>query len=128
MVGLNSFAFFVVAALTGYLAEGLRRADAQLQRASSELADMQAFSRHVVDSLTSGLATTDRSGTVATFNRAAEAITGIKAAEAIGQPATALLQLPVALDGLFGPRDRRPKQTRVEFGYTKRTAGRSNWG
>jgi two-component system sensor histidine kinase PilS (NtrC family) len=120
MVGLNSFAFFVVAALTGYLAEGLRRADAQLQRASSELADMQAFSRHVVDSLTSGLATTDMRGTVATFNRAAEAITGLKAADAIGQPATALLQLPVALDGLFGPRERRPKQTRVEFGYTKR--------
>src|SRR5689334_21694782 len=59
MVGLNSFGFFVIAALTGYLAEGLERADAQLQRASSELADMQAFSRHIVDSLTSGLATTD---------------------------------------------------------------------
>lgn len=119
-VGLNSFGFFVVAALTGYLAEGLRRADAQLQRASSELADMQAFSRHVVDSLTSGLATTDMTGMIATFNRAAEAITGVKAAEAIAQPATAMLQLPVALDGLFGPRERRPKQTRVEFGYTKR--------
>ena len=75
-VGLNVFGFFAVAALTGYLAEGLRRADAQLQRASSELADVQAFSRHVVDSLTSGLATTDMSGTVVTFNRAAEAITG----------------------------------------------------
>ena len=49
-VGLNVFGFFAVAALTGYLAEGLRRADAQLQQASSELADVQAFSRHVVDS------------------------------------------------------------------------------
>ena len=63
-VGLNVFGFFAVAVLTGYLAEGLRRADAQLQRASSELADVQAFSRHVVDSLTSGLATTDMSGRV----------------------------------------------------------------
>ena len=61
-VGLNVFGFFAVAALTGYLAEGLRRADAQLQRASSELADVQAFSRHVVDSLTSGLATTGHAG------------------------------------------------------------------
>ena len=46
---------------------------------------MQAFSRHVVDSLTSGLATTDMSGRVVTFNRAAEAITGIAAGEAVGQ-------------------------------------------
>jgi two-component system sensor histidine kinase PilS (NtrC family) len=123
MVGLNSFGFFVVAALTGYLAEGLRRADAQLERASSELADMQAFSRHIVDSLTSGLATTDKNGTIATLNRAAEKILGVASSEALGRPATAVLQLPVALDGLFGPRERRPKQTRVEFGYTK-TDGR----
>ncbi len=120
MIGLNSFGFFAVAALTGYLAEGLRRADAQLQRASSELADVQAFSRHVVDSLTSGLATTDMSGRVVTCNRAAEGITGIPPAEAVGQAATSVLQLPVALDGLFGPPDRRPKQTRVEYGYTRR--------
>jgi two-component system sensor histidine kinase PilS (NtrC family) len=119
-VGLNSFGFFAVAALTGYLAEGLRRADAQLQRASSELADIQAFSRHVVDSLTSGLATTDMSGTVVTYNRAGEAITATPAVEAIGRSATAVLQLPVALDHLFGPPERRPKHTRVEYGYTKR--------
>jgi two-component system, NtrC family, sensor histidine kinase PilS len=118
-VGLNSFGFFAVAALTGYLAEGLRRADAQLQRASSELADVQAFSRHVVDSLTSGLATTDMSGRLVSYNRAAEAITGTPAAGAIGRPASAVLQLPVALDGLFGPAAARPKQTRVEFGYTR---------
>jgi two-component system sensor histidine kinase PilS (NtrC family) len=120
MIGLNSFGFFAVATLTGYLAEGLRRADAQLQRASSELADAQAFSRHVVDSLTSGLATTDMSGRVATCNRAAEAITGIPPGEAVGQAATSVLQLPVALDGLFGPPERRPRQTRVEYGYTRR--------
>ena len=118
-VGLNVFGFVAVAALTGYLAEGLRRADAQLQRASSELADVQAFSRHVVDSLTSGLATTDMAGRVATFNRAAEAITGLAMAQVIGRPASAVLQLPVVLNGLFGPPTGRPKQTRVEYGFTR---------
>jgi two-component system, NtrC family, sensor histidine kinase PilS len=118
-VGLNSFGFFAVAALTGYLAEGLRRADAQLQRASSELADVQAFSRHVVDSLTSGLATTDMTGRVITYNRAAEAITGIATAEAVNVPASAVLQLPDALEGLFGPAPGRPKHTRVEYGYRR---------
>jgi two-component system sensor histidine kinase PilS (NtrC family) len=118
--GLNIFGFFTVAALTGYLAEGLRRADAQLQRASSELADMQAFSRHVVDSLMSGLATTDMAGTVMTFNRAGEAITRMPAIVAIGSRAVDVLQLPAPLTGLFGPVEGRPRQTRVEFEYTRR--------
>jgi two-component system, NtrC family, sensor histidine kinase PilS len=122
-VGLNVFGFLAVAALTGYLAEGLRRADAQLQQASSELADVQAFSRHVVDSLTSGLATTDMTGIVVTFNRAAEAITGLTGSRAIGEAASAVLQLPSSLAGLFGPAPERPKQTRVEYGFT-RTDGR----
>src|SRR5918993_5282627 len=52
-VGLNVFGFFTVAALTGYLAEGLRRADEKLEQASTQLADLQAFSEHVIDSLTS---------------------------------------------------------------------------
>jgi two-component system, NtrC family, sensor histidine kinase PilS len=122
-VGLNVFGFLAVAALTGYLADGLRRADAQLQQASSELADVQAFSRHVVDSLTSGLATTDMTGIVVTYNRAAEAITGLTGSRAIGEPASAVLQLPASLAGLFGPAPGRPKQTRVEYGFT-RTDGR----
>ncbi len=118
-VGLNVFGFFAVAVLTGYLAEGLRRADAQLQRASSELADVQAFSRHVVDSLTSGLATTGLSGRVATFNRAAEAIVGLPAHHVVGQDAATVLQLPASLAGLFGPAAGRPKQTRVEYGFSR---------
>ena len=58
-VGLNVFGFVAVAVLSGYLAEGLRRADARLQQASDQLADLQAFSQHVIDSLASGLMTTN---------------------------------------------------------------------
>ena len=117
--GLHIFGFFAVAGLTGYLSESLHRAGAQLQRASTELADVQAFSRHIVDSLTSGLATTDLQGMLVTFNRAGEAITGIAAVDAVGRPAREVLQLPPALHGLFGPPSARPRQTRVEFDYTR---------
>src|SRR4051794_38518483 len=41
-VGLNIFGFLAVAALSGYLAEGLRRTGAQLEEASTQLADLQA--------------------------------------------------------------------------------------
>ena len=117
--GLNVFGFFAVAALTGYLAEGLRRADAQLLRASTELADVQAFSRHVVDSLTSGLVTTDTAGLVMTFNRAGETILGLPAGRALGRSAMEVLQLPASLGTLFGPPEGRPRQTRIEYLYDR---------
>src|SRR5438874_6069710 len=39
-VGLNVFGFMAVASLSGYLAEGLRRTGAQLERASTQLQDL----------------------------------------------------------------------------------------
>jgi two-component system sensor histidine kinase PilS (NtrC family) len=122
-VGLNVFGFVAVAALSGYLAEGLKRAGAQLERASNELADLQAFSQHVIDSLMSGLAATDMEGRVLTFNRSAEVITGTPAPMAVGHSAKAVLQLPANVSALFGPPDTRPQLPRVEFGFT-RTDGR----
>jgi two-component system, NtrC family, sensor histidine kinase PilS len=119
-VGLNLFGFFAVAALTGYLAEKLRRADVQLQRASSDLADMQAFSRHIVDSLMSGLTTTNLHGEIITYNRAAEMITGIPATDAFNRTAAEVLQLPKSYTTLFGPSEGRPRQTRIEYGYTRK--------
>ena len=129
-VGLNVFGFFSVAGLTGYLAEGKRRADARLEQASTELADLQAFSQHVIDSLTSGLTTTDMSGTVMTFNRAAEAIAGVSAADVIGRHVEEVLQFPPELKGVFdgpepGPEStlRRPRLPRIEIGF-RRSDGR----
>ena len=58
-VALNVFGFFAVALLSGSLADSLRSAGAQLEQASTEIADLQALNQHVIDSLPSGLATTD---------------------------------------------------------------------
>ena len=127
-VGLNVFGFFAVAGLSGYLAEGLRRADAQLERASNELADLQAFSQHVIDSLTSGLLTTDTDGCVLTFNRAAEAITGIAARDAVGRTATDVLQLPAEAARALSRADARSPLSRVEVGYTRADGRRIELG
>src|SRR5215207_1528961 len=107
-VGLNLFGFAAVAALSGYLAEGLRQADAQLQRASDQIEDLQAFSRHVIDSLRSGLATTDLQGRILTFNRAATVITGIPSHEAVGALAVEVLRLPGEFHGMFSNSIERP--------------------
>jgi two-component system sensor histidine kinase PilS (NtrC family) len=100
-VATNALAFVAVALLGGSLADRLRRADAQLAVASSALADLQAFNQHVIESLTSGLVTTDRAGRIVTFNRAAEVISGHTAAAVIGLPAPEVLQLPAEFSGLL---------------------------
>jgi two-component system sensor histidine kinase PilS (NtrC family) len=90
---LNTFGFFAVALLSGSLAESVRSTGARLVQASSEIADLQALNQHVIDSLPSGLATTDSNGHVLTFNRAAEVITGRPYAVVLGRPIGEVLQL-----------------------------------
>jgi two-component system sensor histidine kinase PilS (NtrC family) len=119
-VGLNVFGFGAIAALTGYLAEGLRQADIQLQRASDTIEDLQAFSRHIIDSLTSGLATTDIEGRILTFNRAASTITGIPVEQAVGRAAIDVLGLPAEFTRLFGAKPQRPHLPRTDLAFTRR--------
>jgi two-component system sensor histidine kinase PilS (NtrC family) len=98
---LNVFGFFAVAVLSGSLAEGVRSAGARLEQASTEIADLQALNQHVIDSLPSGLVTTDASQGILTFNRAAEQITGVSFRSAVGRPIGAVLQIPArTLDSL----------------------------
>jgi two-component system sensor histidine kinase PilS (NtrC family) len=118
-VGLNVFGFLAVASLTGFLAEGLRRTGAQLEKASTQLEDLQAFNQHVIDSLTSGLATSDMEGRLLTFNRAAEAITALSAADAVGRRAADTLQLPDSFLKLFAPGAIPSGKQRSEYGYRR---------
>jgi two-component system, NtrC family, sensor histidine kinase PilS len=94
IVALNVFGFCAVGFLSGSLAENLRSAGAKLRQASTEIADLQALNQHVINSLPSGLVTTDPKQRILTFNRAAESITGIPSAIALGRPVTEVLQLP----------------------------------
>jgi two-component system, NtrC family, sensor histidine kinase PilS len=128
--GLNVFLFFSIAFLSGSLADRLQRAGVRLERASSEIANLQAFNQHVIDSLASGLATTDHEGRILTFNRAAEEITGHKASSVVGRRLEELLELPTnvaaELSLLSDPsRGRRIETTyrtgdgrQIEIGFT----------
>ncbi len=118
-VGLNVFGFMAVASLSGYLAEGLRRTGAQLERAATQLQDLQAFNQHVIDSLTSGLATCDMEGRLLSFNRAAEAIIALPASDVLGRPAGDILQLPGSFLKLFAPGAVPSGPQRHEFNFTR---------
>ena len=115
MAGLDIFGFLAVAVLSGYLAERLRSADASLARASSEIADLQAFNQHVIESLTSGLATTDRHGRVLTFNGAAENITGHRAADVLGRRIFDLLQLSPAFTASLDTKEEGSRRADLPF-------------
>lgn len=93
-IAINVFGFAAVALLAGSLAERLRSADARLEVASHQIQDLRAFNEYVIDGLLSGLVTADAEGRILTYNRAAAAITGIPADQAIGQDAGEVLQLP----------------------------------
>ena len=114
--GLGVFGFIAVAGLSGHLAERLRRADASLEQTSTQLADLQAFNQHVIESLTSGLATTNPLGQILTFNPTAERIIGWSAADAVGRDISALLPLP---DDTGERRtDAPPRRPEIEVLYT----------
>ena len=104
-----------VAALSGYLAERLRRTGAALEQASDQIAGLQAFSEHVISSLTAGLVTTDIDGQILSFNNAATGITGIPALQAVDRRAADVLALPPEFIDMFGTREARTKLPRVEY-------------
>ncbi len=117
-VALNVFGFFAVAVLSGSLANSVRSAGARLQQASTEIADLQALNQHVIDSLPSGLATTDPERRILTFNRAAELITGVPFRSAVGRPIEDVMQIPAGLSVLPPAGDGKIKVSRrSEFRY-----------
>ena len=122
IVLLNLFGFFGVAMLSGSLAEGVRSAGARLERASTEIADLQALNQHVIDSLPSGLLTTDPAQRILTFNHAAEMICGLPFQAVAGRPVATVMQLPEGLG--HGAESRAGRRQRASTRVQAQAAGR----
>lgn len=71
---LNLFSFFVVAFLSNQLAHRLKKAGEEIQAQESNIEDLQAFNENIIQSVSSGLITTDFSGRITSVNRSAEKI------------------------------------------------------
>lgn len=87
-IGINDIAFLFVGLLAARLAERQTRADVQLIEATQSLATLRALHERIVESIRSGVVTTDLQGRIYTFNAAAEEITGYKTSDVRGQVAT----------------------------------------
>jgi two-component system sensor histidine kinase PilS (NtrC family) len=115
-VAINLGGFFAVALLAGSLAESLRSAGARLEVASHAIRDLRAFNEHIIDSLMSGLITTDDQCRVLTLNRAAAAITGIGREQALGRDALEVLRAPEDVRGNLADLE-ASRGLRVEIQY-----------
>jgi two-component system sensor histidine kinase PilS (NtrC family) len=111
--------FLAVGLLTGSLAERVRRADEQLADASTAIANLQAYSEHIINSLTMGLVTTDLEGRVLTFNRAAESITGHSRSGAAGSAAATVLGLPPEFSATLDPKRPHAGSRRADYRYRR---------
>ncbi|QYO66208.1 two-component system sensor histidine kinase NtrB [Leptolyngbya sp. 7M] len=85
VVSFHIVAFLVVGLLAARLSDR-RTSGEQLVEATRSLADLRALHERIVESIRSGLITTDLAGKIYTFNTAAAEITGYSAAEIHGWP------------------------------------------
>src|SRR4051812_39624383 len=89
-VGVFDVAFFVVGLLSAKLAERQSRSDVRLIAATQTLANLRALHERIVESIRSGVVTTDLQGRIYTFNTAAEEITGYNEKDIYGEEASIL--------------------------------------
>ncbi len=103
IVGFHNAAFLVVGLLAAQLAARQTRSTVQLREATQNLASLRVLHERIIESIRSGLVTTDLDGTIYIYNRTAEEITGYEAAQVHGKNISHLLgnieaQTAMALD------------------------------
>lgn len=85
--------FYAIALLTSYLGESASRAEEELAEKTGSLANLEVFHRDVIQSISSGLISTDLAAKVTTVNRAALEILATTEPSLVGKP--------IAESGLF---------------------------
>jgi two-component system sensor histidine kinase PilS (NtrC family) len=75
-VFINIVSFYIVALLSGYLTERLRKTHDELREKSIDFDDLRVLQEHILKSVGSGILTMDLNGNITSWNPAAEQITG----------------------------------------------------
>lgn len=94
----NVLALFVSGYLTGYLSSRLEKTTKHLERKLHDFRDLAVFNREVIESVPSGLVTTDTEGKILFFNKAGEAITGISRIDIMGEDLKSVFPFLLSLD------------------------------
>jgi two-component system sensor histidine kinase PilS (NtrC family) len=78
-------AFYLTAFLSGHLSQRLHAATQTLQTKDTYIDNLKALSRDIIESMPSGVLTTDLNWEIATFNSTAQRITGYDYTEVMGK-------------------------------------------
>lgn len=81
LLAMNMLAFYLVALLSAYLAEQLRRKEEELKERITDYSQLEKLYEHIVQNVASGLITVNEKALITSFNRMAEEITGFKLGE-----------------------------------------------
>ena len=106
-----------VALLGSYLAESLKHAGRQLRAAAVEVADLRELNQVIVNSIQSGLMTTDAHGRVLYVNQFAESILGRTPAGLRGSAVLDVLRSPLLGSAELGARAASRALARLELSY-----------
>jgi len=87
LILVNIIAFYLVAFLSGYLSEQIRKGRIELKERQKDIITLELLNKSIIDSITSGLAAVGADGRIILFNPAAEKIFGIEAESALGRRA-----------------------------------------
>ncbi len=80
---VNAAAFYLVAFLSSFLSEQIRKSRAELKVKQKDIADLEMLKENIIQSISSGLVTLDKYGKIIVFNRGAERIFNINSSDAI---------------------------------------------
>jgi two-component system sensor histidine kinase PilS (NtrC family) len=93
MIVVNVAAFYLVAFLSSFLAEQVRKSRVELRAKQDDLIKLEALNERIIRSIMSGLITLDDQNRVILFNPAAEDIFAIHSDQAIGRKMTDIIPL-----------------------------------
>jgi two-component system sensor histidine kinase PilS (NtrC family) len=83
MILVNVAAFYLVAILSSFLSEQIRKGRAELKARQKDLADLEMLKENIIQSISSGLIALDEHNTIVAFNKGAEEIFRIPAQDAL---------------------------------------------
>ena len=118
---MNISAFYIVAFLSSYLAEELRRSSVKLQAKQYDLDQLELLNRNIVQSINTGIITLDNLLKVTYVNRAAENISGLGSQEMEGREIGEIFPeiVPFLRPKVPSRDSRTAKPTRDEFRFRR---------
>jgi len=114
-LAIHLLGFYGVAFFTSYLAKNATLAERELEEKRENLADLQVVYRDIIQSISSGLITTDRDGIVTSLNRSGEELLGRAVEQLVGRHIAEARMFPADRWESLTDESRRSRRVRAEF-------------